>query len=108
MYVKENDMMDNNKIEKIIEERKKMHPDDPRVVEKWNELTQIFIQNEESTIAYLNSCCKENIDWKSEIFEDISEKLQSSRFIECIEQLAIKYPDLDLEQDILYAKEVLE
>ena len=49
-----------------------MHPDDPRVVKKWNELTQIFIQNEESTIAYLNSCCKENVDWISEIFEDIS------------------------------------
>ena len=84
-----------------------MHPDDPRVVKKWNELTQIFIQNEESTIAYLNSCCKENVDWISEIFEDISEQLQSSRFIECIEQLAIKYPDLNLEQDILNAKEVL-
>lgn len=57
-------MIDNNKIEKIVEERKTMHPDDPRVVEKWNELTKIFIQNEESTIAYLNGCCKENIDWK--------------------------------------------
>lgn len=85
-----------------------MHPDDPCVVDKWNELTQIFIQNEESTIAYLNSCCKENIDWISEIFEDISEQLQSSRFIECIEKLAIKYLDLNLEQDILYAKEALE
>ncbi len=105
---KENDMIDNSQIEKIIEERKKMHPDDPRVVEKWNELTQIFIQNEESTIAYLNSCCKENIDWISEVFEDISEQLQSFNFIECIEQLAIKYPDLDLEKDILYAKAVLK
>ena len=66
-----------------------MHPDDPCVVEKWNELTQIFIQNEESTIAYLNSCCKENIDWISGIFEDISGQLHSSRFIECIEKLAI-------------------
>lgn len=108
MHVKENDMIDNNIIEKIIEERKKMHPDDPRVVEKWSELTQIFIQNEENTIAYLNSCCKENIYWISEIFEDISEQLRSSGFIECIEQLAIKYPDLDLEYDILYAKKALE
>lgn len=108
MYVKENDMIDNNEIDKVIEERKKMHPDDPRVMEKWDELTQIFIQNEESTIAYLNSCCKENIDWISEIFEDISEQLQSPRFIECIEKIAIKYPDLNLEQDILYAKKVLE
>ena len=108
MYVKENHLIDNNEIDKIIEERKKMHPDDPRVLEKWNELTQIFIQNEESTIAYLNSCCKENIDWISEIFEDISEQLQSPRFIKCIEEIAIKYPDLNLEQDILYAKEALE
>lgn len=57
-------MIDNSQIEKIIEERKRMHLDDPRVVEKWNELTQIFIQNEESTIVYLNSCCKENIEGK--------------------------------------------
>ena len=108
MHVRENEMIDNDVIEKIIEERKKLHLDDPRIVEKWNELTQILTQNEESTIAYLNSCCKENVDWISEIFEDISEKLQSSRFIECIEQLLIKYPDLNLEQDILYAKEVLK
>lgn len=101
-------MIDNSQIEKIIEERKRMQLDDPRVVEKWNELTQIFIQNEESTIVYLNSCCKENIDWISEIFEDISEQLQSSKFIECIEELAIRYPDLNLGQDILYAKTVLE
>ena len=49
----------------------------------------------------------ENINWISEIFEDISEQLQSDRFIECIEQLSIKFPELDLEQDILYAKEVM-
>lgn len=101
-------MIDNSRIEKIINERKKLHPDDPRVVDKWNELTQIFIRDEESTIAYLNSCCKENIDWISEVFEDISEQLQSTDFIECIEQLAVKYPDLNLEQDILYAKKALE
>jgi len=101
-------MIDNNLVENIIEERKKMHQDDPRIIEKWNKLTQIFIQNEESTIMYLNNCKKENIEWISEIFEDISEQLKSLRFIECIEQLSNKYPDLDLEQDILYAKKSLK
>lgn len=100
-------MIDNNEIEKIIEERKRIHLDDPLVVEKWNELTQIFVQNEESTIAYLNCCCKENINWISEIFEDISRQLQSAKFIECIEKLANKYPDLNLEQDIKFAREAL-
>ncbi|SCJ86054.1 Uncharacterised protein [uncultured Eubacterium sp.] len=57
---------------------------------------------------YLNCCCKENIDWISEIFEDISEQVQISRFIECIEKLVVKYLDLKLEQDILYAKDALK
>ncbi|MEE1306021.1 MAG: hypothetical protein U0K68_12900 [Agathobacter sp.] len=100
-------MINNKEVEKIIKERVEMHPDDPRIMEKWNELTHIFVRDEEDTIAYLNNCNKENINWISEIFEDISEQLQSDRFIECIEQLSIKFPELDLEQDILYAKEVM-
>lgn len=37
-----------------------MHPDDPCVLKKWSELTKIFMQNEESTVAYLNNCCKKH------------------------------------------------
>lgn len=101
-------MINNKEVEKIIIERIEMHPDDPRIMEKWNELTQIFVRDEEDTIVYLNNCNMENINWISEIFEDISEQLQSDRFIECIYQLSIKFPELDLEQDILYAKKVME
>lgn len=101
-------MIDNRVVDRILGERKNMHPDDPCVMDKWNELIKIFTYDEMSTIAYLNNCCKENIEWISEIFEDISEQLQSFRFIECIKRLAIKYPDLDLEQDISYAKKVLK
>lgn len=101
-------MINNKEVEKIIIERIEMHPDDLRIVEKWNELTQIFVRDEEDTIVYLNNCNMENINWISEIFEDISEQLQSDRFIECIDQLSIKFPELDLEQDILYAKKVME
>ncbi len=101
-------MINNKEVEKIIIERIEMHPDDPRIMEKWNELSQIFVRDEEDTIVYLNNCNMENINWISEIFEDISEQLQSDRFIECIDQLSIKFPELDLEQDILYAKKVME
>lgn len=101
-------MIDFQKIDHILEERKDMHPDDPRIIDKWNELIQILTQNEHSTIAYFNSCSKEKIFWLSEVFEDISEKLQSIQFIECIEKIEIKYPDLELELDIAFAKEALK
>lgn len=100
-------MIDNNKVKKIIDERIKMHPDDPRIVDKWKELTNIFTANESETIEYLNNCSEYIIEWVSEVFEDISGVLQSEKFIECIEVLKFKFNNLDLEQDILYAKEAI-
>jgi len=100
-------MIDIDELERILEKRKNMHPNDPRICDIWNELAQIFIQSEESTIEYLNSCSKEKLYWISEVFEDISLGLQSTKFIECIEKLNIKYPDLDLKCDVRYAKNYL-
>lgn len=62
-----------------------MHPDDPRIEDKWKELTNIFTANESETIVYLNNCSEYIVEWVSEVFEDISEVLQSAKFIECIE-----------------------
>ena len=100
-------MIDDNKVKKIIDERIKMNPDDPQIMEKWRELTDIFIANENETIDYLYNCSEDIIEWVSEIFEDISKALQSEKFIECIEFLKSKFKNLDLEQDILYAKEAI-
>lgn len=100
-------MIDNNKVQKIIDERIKMHPDDPRIEDKWKELTNIFTANESETIVYLNNCSEYIVEWVSEVFENISEVLQSEKFIECIEVLKSKFENLDLEQDILYAKQAI-
>lgn len=42
------------------------------------------------------------------MFEDISENLRSEYFIDTLEKLQKKFPDLDLEVDISYAKEALK
>ena len=49
-------MIDQNKVHGIIEERKRLYPDDPRIVEIWEELTCVFSKNEESTITFYNNC----------------------------------------------------
>lgn len=77
------------------------------IMDKWDELTAVFVESKEDTIAYLNHCNKENLYWIAEIFDDISAQLQSTEFIECIEQLGEKYPDLDLETDISFAKQMM-
>lgn len=98
-------MINRDDVEKVINERKNLHPDDPRIADKWEEITSIFIQSEDDTIEYLERCSQEELYWISEVFDDISAQLQSLRFIECIEKLPGKYPELDLEQDIGWAKQ---
>ena len=101
-------MIDQNKVHEIIEERKRLHPDDPRIVEIWEELTIVFSKNEENTITFLNNCNEEYLIWISEIFEDISERLHSIHFLQCIEYLNEKYTKLCLGNDIFYAEKAFK
>ena len=69
---------------KIIEERKKIHiEDDYGIQECWLKMIDALSENEQQTVIYLENCTKEELYYVSEIFEDISERLQSKIFIEC-------------------------
>lgn len=99
--------MEWNHINNILKERKELSPDDPRILEKWAEIAIILSENIDETIEYLNNCNEEEIYWISEVFDDISEQTKSIKFIECIEKISEKYPNLDLEKDIFYARKAL-
>ena len=95
-------------INKIIEKINMLHPEDPKIYNLWEVLTNILIKDENTTIDFLNSCeDKETIDNLSSVFADVSIVLQSSQFINCIEKLEIKFPDLLLKHMIQAAKEVI-
>ena len=58
--------------------------DDMAIQKCWQDITDILSENEENTITYLNNCSKDELYWISEVFEDISENLQSRDFIKCL------------------------
>ena len=43
----------------------------------------------------------------SEVFEDVSEQLQSKEYIECLRKLDDKFPNLDMTKDIDLAEEYI-
>ena len=95
------------KVESILNKRKKLHPNDPGVEMYWTELANLLGSDERKTISFLRACSEEDIGWISEVFEDISERLNSSLFIECLKELNKKYPDLELEGFMDDAQEYL-
>ena len=97
-------MIDKAKIKKIIEEREALFSDDPRINEYWNVLTEELTNSEEETIEFLCQCDEHDIYWLSEVFDDISEVLQSQKFIDTIKNLQAKYPNVNMEPDIFFAE----
>lgn len=86
---------------KIIEERKKIHiEDDYGIQECWLKMIDALSENEQQTVIYLENCTKEELYYVSEIFEDISERLQSKIFIECLRKLDKKFPEMKMTKDI--------
>lgn len=100
--------MINELMEIILKERKAKHIEDDMGIQKcWEKMTNILSEDEDETIAYLNKCPKEDLYYISEVFEDISENLQSIKFIACLRELDKKFPELDMTNDINLAEEYL-
>lgn len=93
----------------ILRKRKALNINDDFGIEKcWNEMTEVLTQNVDATIHYLEECEEDDLYYISEIFEDISEKLQSERFIICLRELDRKFPNLDMTKDIDVAESYME
>lgn len=98
-----------NEMETILKKRKSLNINDDFGIEKcWNEMTKLLTQNEDETTDYLNKCNEDDLYYISEIFEDISEKLQSKEFITCLRNLDKKFPKLDMTKDIDIAESYIE
>ncbi|MGE7184037.1 hypothetical protein ACQKKK_08535 [Peribacillus sp. NPDC006672] len=101
--------MDANKMEVILNERKKLNLNDDYGIQKsWNEIIEVLSENEENTIRYLENCSKEDLYWISEVFEDIAEIIQSKELINCLRKLDEKFPELEMTDDIDIAESYIE
>lgn len=90
------EIMDN-----LIRERKNKHSeDDYGIYECWDKMTEILSQDIDETIQYLENCSEEDLYFISEIFEDISERVKSEKYISCLRKLDKKFPNLNMTRDI--------
>jgi len=97
-----------NKVLKLIEEKKKLHINDPSIGLYWDKLTKLLSNDLEATKYVLKQVGEESLYHIAEVFEDISYMFQSSQFILFLEELDKKYPKANLGDDIKWAKEMLD
>ena len=98
-----------NKMKVILNKRKKLNlNDDYGIQNSWNEIIEVLVKNEGNTLKYLENCGKEDLYWLSEVFEDITEIIQSKELINCLRKLDKKFPELEMTNDIDIAESYIE
>lgn len=97
-----------DQIDAIIKNIRALHPEDKRIYGYWDEMAALLAADEKETIAFLMSCGDaETIHDISSTFDDISYKLQSRKFIGCLDHLEKKFPEILLKHMVAAAKGVM-
>lgn len=97
-----------NLMDKILAERKEKNiEDDYGIQDCWGKMVEILSKDVHETVAYLECCSEEDIYFISEVFEDVSEQLQSKEYIDCLRKLDEKFPSLNMTKDIDLAEEYM-
>ena len=97
--------MDIVKVREILRARLALHDENDYEIDRCrNDLIELLSKDGVFTIAFLKTCSKEELLMVSEVFEEIAYNLQSQQYIQCLEELDKKYPELNLTSSITVAK----
>ncbi|MBX7227710.1 MAG: hypothetical protein K1X55_16870 [Chitinophagales bacterium] len=84
---------------KIVSQLGKKHLDDPTKSDDFNNIVNILLKSESQAIDCLNELDENSISWVSFSFEDLSYKFQSQEFINCLNRLVVKFPNISYLKD---------
>ncbi|CAH1232879.1 hypothetical protein PAECIP111891_07104 [Paenibacillus allorhizoplanae] len=95
------------KVKDSINERVQLHLNDPRIPDYWNKIVDSFEDSEQIALDILNQCTEYEIDWLREVFDDLAIKFPSENYIKTLESIQQKYPKIDMQIDIEFAKKYI-
>lgn len=103
-------MIDKEKIKYSIDMIKAFTHDgaSPNLDEYWDVIVNELSESLDDTKEYLNKCNKDEIEFISGYFEDVSYNLQSKEFIAFLKELQKRHPNIRMNKEIQWAEDVIE
>ncbi|MGJ7923233.1 hypothetical protein [Neobacillus sp. LXY-4] len=97
--------MNVEKVREVLRARLALHDENDYEIDRCrNDLIELLSKDVGYTIGFLTTCSKEELLTVSEVFEEIAYNLQSQQYIQCLEGLDKKYPELNLTSSVTVAK----
>ena len=97
------------KLKDLIQKEKNVNVDDEIEWENiFNEKVKVLCENEEETIDFILTCSEDEFDWISNAFEDLILHFKSKRLLEMIKKGSMRFQNLDVSSEILFAEKALD
>lgn len=94
------------KILEILSRIKSKHLNDPILSDEKDLIVELFLRNTNEAIGIINELDEDSLEWISSRFEELSYKIQSKEFVDCVKSLLIKFPNNSiLKEDVQEAIE---
>ncbi|KFF73418.1 hypothetical protein HX13_20655 [Chryseobacterium sp. P1-3] len=85
----------------IVQRIKNKHVNDPTVSEDKDQIVEVLLSDVKEAIKTISTLDEDTLEWISSRFEDLSYKLQSKEFIDCLKNLLLKFPNnMTLKEDV--------
>lgn len=105
----ENAITLSQRFKRYLIERKAIHLNDSHsTYAKWKELIKMLSECEDETMRILKSSTKDEVDYISEVMEEVGEKLNSRKYIETLKEVSLKYPESKLDPIIEIAQNYMK
>ncbi len=96
-----------SEITKLLKWRKGVTEEEP-LKDYWRTLTDMITSNEEQGYEIMKEATEDEVYYLSEIFEDISGRLKSEKFITLLNELKVKFPETVKDDDIELARAAMK
>jgi len=87
-----NKISQKEKLHNLIRSIENLHPNDPRFSDYSDEIVELLSEDYKISNILLESLSESEIKWITPAFSQISARLQSKEFIDCIKRITQKYP----------------
>lgn len=99
-------MVNKDKIKNLIQTCRELDINDPAISDQWDLLVEELGTEYEAT-KFLSEAEDKDLFILSSVFDDLSLKFQSPKFVEFLKRLAECHPAAEMDVDIHFAEQVL-
>ena len=94
-------MINKQYLQELIDEAILIEPQDEDFYQiNFDKRLAELCKNLDETVNYIDTCSEKELDWMSEVFDELSEYFKSQKLIDCVERNITRFDNSELQEQL--------